>query len=295
MVVTAGSRRTSAIISSFKGHIRKGRARKDNDLFVNLFIASTLNWKQKSLQLVQQTAFPDQESTVLTIKTKKRQTFTLNIRYPEWVEKGKLQIKINGRLQKNTVSVNGYVALHRKWRNGDKMEVSLPMSVSVEQLPDGKNYYSFLYGPLVLATKVSTEHLDGLKADDSRGGHIAKGKVLPINEMPVLVSEKDALPGLLTKVESKSLTFKLNALYGEKYSSGLELIPFFRLHDARYIMYWPQATPSEVEAISEQNRLPDASALHIPILNGPAIPKYLSTMKRSVKYSPVAPISTKCW
>ena len=100
MVVTAGSRRTSAIISSFKGHIRKGRARKDNDLFVNLFIASTLNWEEKNLQLVQQTSFPDNESTVLTIKTKKRQTFTLNIRYPEWVEKGKLQIKINGRLQK---------------------------------------------------------------------------------------------------------------------------------------------------------------------------------------------------
>lgn len=153
--------------SGIENHAKYGEliyARKDNDLFVNLFIASTLNWKQKSLQLVQQTAFPDQESTVLTIKTKKRQTFTLNVRYPEWVEKGKLQIKINGRLQKNTVSVNGYVALHRKWRNGDKMEVSLPMSVSVEQLPDGKNYYSFLYGPLVLAAKVSTEHLDGLKA-----------------------------------------------------------------------------------------------------------------------------------
>jgi DUF1680 family protein len=252
--------------SGIENHAKYGEliyARKDNDLFVNLFIASTLNWEEKNLQLVQQTSFPDNESTVLTIKTKKRHSFTLNIRYPEWVEKGKLQIKINGRLQKNTVSVNGYVALHRKWRNGDKIEVSLPMSVSVEQLPDGKNYYSFLYGPLVLAAKVSTEHLDGLKADDSRGGHIAKGKVLPINEMPVLVSEKDALPGLLTKVKGKSLTFKVNALYGEKYSSGMELIPFFRLHDARYIMYWPQATPSEVKAISEQNRLSEAEKIKL--------------------------------
>ncbi len=64
-------------------------------------------------------------------------------------------------------------------------------------------------------------------------------------------------------MKGKSLTFKVNALYGEKYSSGMELIPFFRLHDARYIMYWPQATPSEVKAISEQNRLSEAEKIKL--------------------------------
>ena len=71
---------------------------------------------------------------------------------------------------------NQYLPLSRKWKKGDVITFHLPMKVSVEQIPDKKDYYAFLYGPIVLAASTGTEHLDGLYADDSRGGHIAHGK-----------------------------------------------------------------------------------------------------------------------
>ena len=128
----------------------------------------------------------------------------------------------------------------------------MPMHLRVEQLPDKSNYYAFFYGPIVLAAKTNTENMDGLFADDSRGGHIAHGQQVPLKDMPIVVSEPDKLISQLQPVANKPLTFKITGLYPEKYSNGLELIPFFRLHESRYIIYWPQATQSEVAAIQQR-------------------------------------------
>ena len=46
---------------------------------------------------------------------------------------------------------NQYLPLSRKWEKGDVITFHLPMKVSVEQIPDKKDYYAFLYGPIVLA------------------------------------------------------------------------------------------------------------------------------------------------
>jgi DUF1680 family protein len=53
--------------------------------------------------------------------------------------------------------------------------MKLPMHISVEQLPDQSDYYSFKYGPIVLAAPFGNENQTGLFADSSRGGHIAHG------------------------------------------------------------------------------------------------------------------------
>ena len=47
---------------------------------------------------------------------------------------------------------NQYLPLSRKWKKGDVITFHLPMKVSVEQIPDKKDYYAFLYGPNFPAT-----------------------------------------------------------------------------------------------------------------------------------------------
>ena len=53
----------------------------------------------------------------------------------------------------------GYLAIHRTWKNGDRIEMTLPMRLSVEAMPDDATTQAFLYGPLVLAGDLGNEGL----------------------------------------------------------------------------------------------------------------------------------------
>ena len=65
-------------------------------MFLNLFIASELNWKEKGIKIKQETQFPYEEQTKLTI-TEGNSHFKLMIRYPSWVKDGALKIIVNGK------------------------------------------------------------------------------------------------------------------------------------------------------------------------------------------------------
>lgn len=238
--------------SGLENHAKYGEmiyAHSGNSLFINLFIPSRLTWQEKGVEIIQENKFPDEAKTSLSINTAKTSSFSLKIRYPKWVKNGELKISINGKPEQVIKTIDGYVSIDRKWKNGDKVTIDMPMHISIEQLPDNSNYYAFFYGPITLAAKTSTDDMLGLFADDSRGGHIAHGKQIPLKDMPIIVGETEKLISHLTPIENQPLTFKINGLYPEKYNDGLELIPFYKLHDSRYIIYWPQATQSEVAEI----------------------------------------------
>lgn len=241
--------------SGIENHSKYGEmiyAHTDKDLYVNLFIPSQVEWKDKGITLVQENNFPDEPKTRFTVNTKKKQNFALQVRYPDWVADGALKITVNGKdfPVKNT---DGYAAVNRKWKNGDKVEVSLPMTLHAVQMPDKSDYFAFAYGPIVLAAKTSAEDQYGLFADDSRGGHIAHGKRVPLKDAPIVVGDPDKLATQLTAVAGKPLTFNLNGLYTADQSiNKMELIPFFRLHESRYIIYFPQATVSGLAQMKQR-------------------------------------------
>lgn len=241
--------------SGIENHAKYGEmiyAHSGDELYVNLFIPSRLNWIDKNVEVIQRNSFPDEAKTELIINPQKNTTFTLNLRYPQWVKKGLLKVTLNGKEIPVTNESASYISINRKWKKGDKIVMEMPMDISVEQLPDKSNYYSILYGPIVLAAKAGNEDLKGLFADDSRGGHIAHGKQIPMKDMPVIVSEPAQIVSLVKPVSGKPLTFTLSNLHSEKYPNQMELIPFFRLHDSRYIIYWPQATEEGLKEIQKQ-------------------------------------------
>lgn len=240
--------------SGIESHAKYGEmiyAHTSDALYVNLFIPSSLNWKEKNVEIVQDNKFPDESKTEITVNPKKKSEFTVYVRYPSWVEKGTMKIRLNGKIYPG-VEKDGYIGIKRTWQKGDLISVELPMTIVAEQLPDKSNYYSFRYGPIVLAAKTGQEDMTGLFADDSRGGHIAHGTLLPLSEMPLLVSDKEDITSKIKPVLGKPLTFKLSSLYSPKYPSELEFIPFFRLHESRYIIYLPQTTPEGLASLHEQ-------------------------------------------
>ena len=104
--------------------------------------------------------------------------------------------------------------------------------------------YSFMYGPVVLAASLGKDDQLGMYADDSRGGHIAAGKKLPLNEMPLIVGDMDDMLSRISKVEGKPLTFKMTGLAPLKYKE-MTLVPFSTLHECRYMVYWPLVSEQE--------------------------------------------------
>lgn len=240
--------------SGLENHGKYGEliyAHDQQNLYVNLFIPSTLNWKEKGISLTQNTKFPFEEQSSIILTLKKAQQFAIKFRYPSWVENGQLKIKVNNQEMNLVKDQNSYVSIERKWKSGDVISILLPMQNKTEQLPDKSDWVSFVRGPIVLAAITDTTDLKGLTADDSRMGHIASGAIYPIEDAPLLVSNNQHLASSLKAVAKKPFTFSASDLmYQEKYKE-LQLVPFFQIHDARYMLYWPYTTKEKLPEIQK--------------------------------------------
>jgi hypothetical protein len=211
-------------------------------LYVNLFVASELNWKEKGLTLKQETAFPYGETSKITV-TKcanlKSQNSNLKIlvRYPGWVKPGQFSVKVNSKPVDIISGPSSYVTIDRQWKKGDVIEVTFPMHNSIKYLPNNPQYIALMHGPILLGMKTGTEDLAHLIADDSRFGQYAGGKKLPIDQAPILIADEvEDIVNQITPIEGKPLHFMLET----KMENGIsnELQPFFEIHDSRYMIYW---------------------------------------------------------
>ena len=212
-----------------------------DSLFVNLFIASELNWKAKGIKIKQETNFPNEEQTKLVI-TKGSSHFPLMIRYPSWVKNGSLKIIVNGETISNSPQPSTYIAIDRLWKTGDVVQIILPMHNSIEHLPNVSTYIAFMHGPILLGAKTGTEDLAGLIAGDSRFGQTPDGKKLPIDKAPIIIEDLlSKITDELVPVKGKPLTFTVPNL---KMINPIKVLlePFYQIHDARYMMYWMALT-----------------------------------------------------
>ena len=210
--------------------------KKADNLFVNLFVSSELNWKEKGIVVRQETNFPYSETSKLTIAQGKGQ-FALQVRYPGWVKPGAFEVKVNGKPVTIVTGPSSYVIIDRQWKKGDVVEMTFPMHNSIKYLPNLPQYIAMMHGPVMLAMKTGTEDLAHLIADDSRFGQLASGKKLPVDQAPILINNHiDEIANQIQPIAGKPLHFTLST----KMVNGInnELMPFFELHDARYMMYW---------------------------------------------------------
>lgn len=211
----------------------KGVKADDDALYVNLFVASELNWKDRKMVIRQQTAFPYAESSVVEV-AKGKGTFILKVRKPSWCEN--FTVKGVG-FDVDSYEENGFVCIKRKWKKGDQIKISMPMHAYIKPMINVPQYVAIMYGPILLGMKAGTEDMRGLIADDSRFGQYAGGKKLALDKAPILLPKHlDDIAKELKPISGKPLHFKLatrmeNAIDGE-------LQPFFEIHDSRYMMYW---------------------------------------------------------
>jgi DUF1680 family protein len=194
-------------------------------LYVNLFIASELDWKAKGVKLRQETKYPDEPSTRLAFTCDKPVEMDLCVRHPYWAVRG-IAVAINGEKQPVDSKPGSYATISRTWRTGDVVEVNMPFTLRTEGFRDNPNRLACLYGPIVLAAQI-----DGKKP------------------APAIVADKARAIGSLAAVAGKSMTFVAPAsvfrIPGER-SCDVTFEPFFRLHGNRsYAVYWDLFTPEQ--------------------------------------------------
>ncbi|HZB45271.1 MAG TPA: beta-L-arabinofuranosidase domain-containing protein [Pyrinomonadaceae bacterium] len=211
-----------------------------DSLYVNLFIPSRLKWEEKGLVLEQQTAYPRGGRVELRFKTKEPVPLVLEVRTPQWAAGG-LRLRLNGRPLRVESRPGSYAKVSRTWKTGDVLQVSIPMSVRTEAMPDDANKVAFLYGPVVLAGDLgpvaagptvpyAADHLVNLRA--------------PVAEVPVLVTADRNRAGLLRRVRAGDLLFRAVASGPEGPPRGVTLRPFNEIFYEHYNVYWDVLTPT---------------------------------------------------
>lgn len=222
--------------SGMENHSRYGEmifAHAGNDaLYVNTFLPSKLDWKANKASIEILGDFPWIDSTQIVVHSKKGKKWTMRIRKPEWAER--FSVSING-IPYSEPEDDGYIAISREWGRADTLFVSMPMTLKSRQLPDGSDYFSFSYGPLVLAADLGTDNQDGLYADDSRGGHIAGGPKMDLSDVPMLVTDGAPVSHLLRNGDEWRWT--CDCVRPDKFA-GVGIVPFINLSGHRYQVYF---------------------------------------------------------
>jgi len=222
--------------SGFESQAKYGEAiyyHSETDLYVNLFIPSILHWKEKGLQIRQETLFPEENTIRLTIDSAPVTPLALHIRYPAWATTG-ASIKINGKPVAIHQAPGGYIVLNRKWKQNDKLEIVYYMSLTAVAANDNPGKIALVYGPLVLAGVMGAGSFIE-KAPYSNPLLYNDYYTYNYNVPPSLVKELAGDPAqvntLARPVPGQPLVFKT-------VHEGIELRPLYDIHRQRYTVYW---------------------------------------------------------
>jgi DUF1680 family protein len=151
-------------------------AKGPDGLYVNLFAGSTVNVGDMAgvnVEMVQATDYPWSGRVALTVNPSAAREFTIQVRVPSRKTsalytatpecEGLTSLAVNGEAIKPTV-VNGYVALTRTWKAGDRIEIVLPMEVQRVKASDkvaaDRGRVALRYGPLLYNIESVDQDMD---------------------------------------------------------------------------------------------------------------------------------------
>jgi DUF1680 family protein len=200
-------------------------------LWVNLFVPSELNWPEQKIRIRQETRFPDEGSSTITVTEGKASGLELRLRVPQWAGQG-YKVRVNGKPVEGAMRAGSYVPIRRNWQAGDKVEIEFPMQLRAEALRGDPSQQALMYGPIVLAGDLGSE---GLTLESHRGTPDEKVKNHYLRGEPV------AVPRLGTgdpakwvrREDGQQLRFVATS------PQRTPFIPLSRISDQRYVVYWP--------------------------------------------------------
>lgn len=221
--------------SGMESHAKYGDSiyfHSESGLYVNLFIPSTLDLKERGVVLTQKTRFPEEGKIRLEITAKQPTKMTVSIRHPSWCSAA--TVRINGGPLTNSTQPGSYITLDRTWRSGDVVDVDQPMTLRTEPLPGSPDMVAIVYGPIVLAGMLGKDGITpgaDLIRNERTIGQVLNAQV----EVPLLVGDRESILQKVKPVAGQPLMFRTEGLGRPR---DVTLIPYFRIAHERYTLYW---------------------------------------------------------
>jgi DUF1680 family protein len=208
------------------------------DLYVNLFIPSRLNWRERGFELEQRTSYPKNGRTFLTVMSKPNAPVTLRVRCPGWAS-APVTFELNGKRLDVAGTPGTYASIARSWKKGDRLEVAIPMAVRTEAVPDDPSKVAFLFGPVVLAADLGPAPVSDTVPYSAEQGSNLKSAPIPV---PVIVRGDAPLSSSLVRSSDGSLEFHTD---GVGRPNDVKLRPFWEVSYDRYNVYWDVLTDAQ--------------------------------------------------
>lgn len=235
--------------SGMESHAKHGDSiwwQGKDTLFVNLYIPSSVRWREGNASLTMNTDYPYENTVNITIDDAK-QAFRLALRIPAWAQNN-WQLTVN---DKNITAQQekGYAYIQRRWKTGDKIVLTLSQELRLEPTPGNNDVVALMRGPLVMAADLgsSNEPWEGTA--------------------PALVGSN-----LLT---SFSLLDEKRAVYqsqGIGRPVDMQFSPFYANHHRRSAVYFHKYTneqwaKAEIAYAAEQARLKDIAERSVDVMH----------------------------
>lgn len=228
---------TCCVGTGMENHVKYGESiysrGKDGSLYVNLFIPSELDWKEKGVRIRQESTLPDTKDIRIRVSAGKPAAFPIRIRQPRWAKTG-VKLTINGQQQTVTPDAQGYLVIDRTWEQNDEIRLTLPVSLYTEAMPDNPSRQAVFYGPVLLAGVLGEKEPD------------------PVSGVPVFVTGQPDVAAWIKRTGGPGLEFSSTAV-GRP--SDVKLVPFHDTQNQYYSVYWDVFTPA---AWAEQQQVYEA-------------------------------------
>ena len=203
-------------------------------LYVNLFIASELAWRERGVRLRQETTYPEADTTRLVFTCEKPVELTLSVRHPWWAVSG-IELKVNGQMQAAGSKPGSYATIARTWKTGDTVDLKMPMTIRTEGFRDNPRRLAIMYGPVVLCAEVN-----------------------PQKPAPSMLGKPEDVAPAVKPVAGKALAFTLPSSLvrtaGEEPLGDVTLTPFYKQDKKPYIVYWDVLTDEQWKQRQEEHK-----------------------------------------
>jgi autotransporter-associated beta strand protein len=213
---------------------------KDDALWVNLYIPSTLNWSEKGMTLQLDTTMPQSGLATLTVHCSQPTAAKIRLRIPGWIASAPT-ITVNGSTQNVTANASSYVELSRTWSDGDVIGLTLPMGMRLDRSMDDSTQVSLFLGPILLAADLGTS---GMPASDQAANQLDYQNVTRVSA-PLMISPDAANLSSWVQAGADPLTLTASTTtpgVADRYATTLK--PFYDIHHTRYAVYWRLIAPT---------------------------------------------------
>ena len=205
---------------------------RGGDIIVNMYLSSVLEDPTLGLKITQTSDIPESDVAKFELSLKEPKEFALRLRIPDWAA-GDISLTVNGESCEFAEEA-GYAVIERKWKDGDAVEVKIPLALKALNLQDGVYTLCFKYGPVLLAAKLSDENMSTTYTGMSviiPEKTTVQNDTLILNE-GILPKDVKAEPAKYFK-KGEGLSFEFEAV-----SEPMEFVPYYSLYNTRYGIYW---------------------------------------------------------